>query len=236
MYVHKHQNAAGSKITVTATATNIFDLINTAASTTSVNAGFQVEKINAINIFPEDGDVRYLMDGNTPTSTNGILVKQGERLMLRNCPVKHLKLIRVSGDVVCNVELGHSDQGESSASVSTAAASVGTVDQGTAASASGAWPVYITGSSNALTPASAQVVVAAGPTATALGGATQADTLIIIADIDNTGNIYLGAAGVSSSDGLEMEPGRSVELKSVNLSAVYIYGTAGEGVSYFYTT
>lgn len=112
MYIEKHQNAAGCKITVTATSTLLFDLINTAASTTLVNAGFS-SRVNAINLTVEDGDIRVLFDGNTPTATNGILLSSGNVYYYRGVPLDKMKLIRVSGNVVCSVEVGHSDASES---------------------------------------------------------------------------------------------------------------------------
>lgn len=97
-------------------------------------------------------------------------------------------------------------------------------------------PVSISGSATSLTPASSQVNVAAGPTQAALGAATQVDHLIVIANITNLNNIFLGPTGVTSVNGLILEPGRGVELDSVMLSTVFINGTAGEGVSFFSLT
>lgn len=113
MYIQKFQNAAGSKITVTSTATNIFNLINTAQSTTLNNAGFS-PTVNAIIIQPEDGDIRYLMDGNTPTATNGFLVSSGQKAVLLNVPLQKLALIRAGGaDVAVSLQVGVSDPSES---------------------------------------------------------------------------------------------------------------------------
>jgi len=113
MYIEKHQNAAGSKIAVTNTATTLFDLINTAASTTLVNAGFS-SRVNAINLTVEDGDIRVFFDGNTPTATDGILLSSGNVYYYRGVPLDKMKLIRVGGsNVACSVEVGHSDASES---------------------------------------------------------------------------------------------------------------------------
>lgn len=109
MYIFRHQNAAGSKITVTTTATNLFDLINTAAGTNLPFAGFSAKDTNGIHLFAENGDIRYLMDGNTPTSTNGILVRENERLMVENVPLTAMQLIATTGPVVCSVEIGRAD-------------------------------------------------------------------------------------------------------------------------------
>lgn len=113
MYYEKHQNAAGSKITVTATATNVYDLINTAASTNLPRAGFAVDT-NAIDITVEDGDIRLLWDGNIPTSLLGAPLSSGNVYRFRGIPLDKMKLIRVTGDVVCSVQPGKSDRSESS--------------------------------------------------------------------------------------------------------------------------
>lgn len=114
MFIEAFQTAAGSKIAVTNTATNIFDLVNTSQSTALANAGFS-NGVNAIIIQPEDGDVRVLFNG-TPTSTNGFLIQQGAIATLCNVPLKAMKLIRTGGsNVNCSIQVGKSDLGESSA-------------------------------------------------------------------------------------------------------------------------
>lgn len=98
-------------------------------------------------------------------------------------------------------------------------------------------PVSISGSATALTPGSGQVVVAAGPVATPLAGApTQVDQVNIIAKLSNLSSIFIGGAAVTLISGMELEPGRGVSLQSVDLAAVFIIGTAGEGISFFSLT
>lgn len=130
MYVEKHINAAGSKITVDTTDKNIYDLINAAVvaggGTAKENAGFS-HKCNAINIHAEDGDIRYLMDGNAPTSSLGFLIKSGAVASLRGAPIKALRLIRVNGTGVCSVEVGRSELYESSSYATPPASSSMTV-------------------------------------------------------------------------------------------------------------
>lgn len=114
MFYEKHQNAAASRITVTATATNIFDLINTAAGGSSpVNAGFS-SNVNGIDISVEDGNVRLLIDDNVPTSANGFLLQGGNTYFLRNIPVNKMQLIRETANVTCSVMIGRCLPGESS--------------------------------------------------------------------------------------------------------------------------
>jgi len=117
MFYEKHQNAAGSMITVTSTSTGVFDLVNTAASTALARAGFSSE-VNAIDIMPEDGDIRVLWRGLDPTATEGMLLSKGVGYTLRNVPLDSMKLIRVGAvDVSCNVQIGKSVPGESSSAV-----------------------------------------------------------------------------------------------------------------------
>lgn len=130
MYIYKAPNAAGSKITVTSTATGIFDLINTAASTTTVYAGYP-SKVNALDLIVESGsDVRVLFDGNTPTATNGLLLSQGVMYSFRGVPLDKLSLIRTgSSNAVCSLQVGYSSDEQSSSgvayAVTTEAGSVG---------------------------------------------------------------------------------------------------------------
>jgi len=119
MYILKAPSAAASKITVSNTASTVFDLIAASfvaggGSGLGYNAGYAVDA-NGINLIVEDGDIRYLLDDNIPTATVGILVKSGSRLFLRGIPVKKMRLIRVAGsNVNCSVEIGRCEKGESS--------------------------------------------------------------------------------------------------------------------------
>ena len=75
--------------------------------------------------------------------------------------------------------------------------------------------------------------VASAGTAETLGsGAIHQVT--IVAKINNSGNIYVGASGSSlSSNGLILTPGMGVQVLIDNLSKVYIDAdNSGEGVSY----
>jgi len=110
MYIQKLANAAASKITITTTATSLLDLIATAGSAAHGVPGTS----NAFDIMLEDGDVRMLMDGNTPTSSNGLLLKSGGIYSFRNVPLTKVMLIRVSGDVAASVQVGQSAETEAS--------------------------------------------------------------------------------------------------------------------------
>lgn len=98
-------------------------------------------------------------------------------------------------------------------------------------------PVTISGASTSLTPTSNQRNVLAGPTQNNLSGVPmQVDQVHIIANLTNTGNIFLGATGVNSANGLILEPGRGATLEEADLNTIFINGTAGDGVSYFALT
>lgn len=113
MYYLPAQNAAASKITVTATATSLYDLINTAGSTALPRAGYPVDT-NGLEIRLESGgNARVFFEGNTPTSTNGWLLQEGETWRFCGTNLDKLKLIRVTGNVVCSVQLGKADRSES---------------------------------------------------------------------------------------------------------------------------
>lgn len=112
MYFERFQNANASTISVTGTATDVFDLINTAGGTTLVRAGFS-SKVNGLIIHPENGDVRMLFDGNTPTASKGFLVRQGTIGTFANVPLDKLKLIRTgSTNVTCSLHIGICDSSE----------------------------------------------------------------------------------------------------------------------------
>jgi len=114
MYIYKLPSAAGSKISVTSAATGLIDLIETASSGTVSNL---VQGANAFDITVEDGDIRMLMDSNTPTATNGILLSSGTVHRFRGVPLTQALFIRVGGsNVACSVQVGRSDLDESSSS------------------------------------------------------------------------------------------------------------------------
>lgn len=107
----------------------------------------------------------------------------------------------------------------------------------TIASNQSAIPVFLSGSSTALTPFSGQTNVAAGPVATPLVGiATQADQVTITAKVGNADDIFIGPAGVTIVTGLGLTPAESVSFNTVDLNDLYIIGTAGEGVTFAYLT
>lgn len=116
MKVIPFQNVNGSVITVTSTATLLAALINTAQSTNVTPYPWQDPNADGLNITPEDGDIRVLWDGNTPTATKGLLLKEGGTYFLRLVDLTQFRLIRVGGtNVSCDIVVGVSQSNESTA-------------------------------------------------------------------------------------------------------------------------
>ena len=97
MAIQKPQNANASVISVTTTGTGLFDLINTAGSTTLANAGFVEPKSVIINC--EDGDIR-IASGVAPTTAKGKLLAQGSHIIEG---LDDIRLASTSGTVSCSV-------------------------------------------------------------------------------------------------------------------------------------
>lgn len=86
------------------------------------------------------------------------------------------------------------------------------------------------------TPASGQKTVTTAGSRVAVGSNTDVKNLVIIADLDNSGNIYVGDSTVSSANGAKLPPGGVLPCGAVNLAAIYIDAdVSGEGISYYYT-
>ena len=86
-------------------------------------------------------------------------------------------------------------------------------------------------------PQSGQTIVTAAGTQEAIGGNVDVRNLIVIADPDNSGNIYVGPSTVDSSTGIKLPAGGILPCGNVNLSEIYIDSdVSGEGISYYYTT
>lgn len=109
----KHQNIDGCIIDVTTTASNVMDLINTAAGTDLAYAGFN-NKANGIDIVPIDGNVHFMEDGNVPTAIKGQPLNKGYIYQGRNISIVNLKLISTTGGTVkCFVQPGSCNNYES---------------------------------------------------------------------------------------------------------------------------
>lgn len=64
--------------------------------------------------------------------------------------------------------------------------------------------------------------------------------VIIAADNDNAGAVYIGGATVTNNEaatgGLQLDAGQHITLDVTNTNVVYINGTSGEGVGYIFLT
>lgn len=155
MYIVKLPNAAAAMISVTSTATSIYNLIDTAASAIANLDG----RNNAIDINVEDGDIRVLFDGNTPTASNGILLSSGVSYQFRGVPLTQMKLIRAgSANVSCSVQVGRSEVGE----VSNAVAHSPVVSFGANGSAQPTVDSYSSVAIDEVTGANQQLIAAPG--------------------------------------------------------------------------
>lgn len=112
MITYPLANANSSVISVTGTASYILPLIDTAGSTRHAFPN----NLDAINITPEDGDIRIFTDSTVnataPTASKGFLIRQGSTFMLRRTNLRFIKAIATTGTVSCSVEIGSSEQEE----------------------------------------------------------------------------------------------------------------------------
>jgi hypothetical protein len=101
--------AAGHNITVTATATSLLDLMDTAASAALGLPG----DLDSFEIVTEDGDIRLCGDDNTPTGTVGTYIPVGSVRLFEGNAISRVKLIRdtgMSSDVAVSVRVGYREQ------------------------------------------------------------------------------------------------------------------------------
>lgn len=100
--------AAGHNITVTNAAAKLLDLMDTAASDV---LGLP-DSLDCAEICAEDGDIRVLADGGTPTGDVGTLVVTGSCRTFKGNPVSRIRVIRetsMSSNVKVSVRVGWSD-------------------------------------------------------------------------------------------------------------------------------
>jgi hypothetical protein len=122
MRIVKLKNANGSVIAVTNTATLLTALLTTAVGENQPLP----DALDAVLLNPEDGDVRILADGNDPSTTKGLLLKQGGFYKFVGISVSQIKLIRTGGsNVAVGVQVGFAEQGESSFASGTGSSSSG---------------------------------------------------------------------------------------------------------------
>lgn len=114
MIVKPYPNINASAITVTATATSLYDLLKTAASVSTDIVAPNEKDCDALDIFVGAADVVATWDGTTPTNTLGQILKSAKNSSFRGRPLSKMKLIRTGGaNVTCNVVYGYSCGNES---------------------------------------------------------------------------------------------------------------------------
>lgn len=109
MQIYQISEIEGHKISVTTTATSLFDLINTQLSS---DVDFPAD-LNALDIYIVGGDVRVSWGAEVPTTSEGFTLKQNGLYMFRGRALKALNLISVSGSVDCEVVIGYAQEDES---------------------------------------------------------------------------------------------------------------------------
>nr|AKH46385.1 hypothetical protein [uncultured marine virus] len=101
MIEQKLPNAASGTITVTNSATLLTDLMNTAGSVTTNGA----VNANALAVSVGTVAVRILLDDNTPTSANGLLLTASTVFQFEDIVPAKIKLISTAGNALCDVRL-----------------------------------------------------------------------------------------------------------------------------------
>ena len=108
-------NANGLSMTVTTTATPLFDLINTSQGTSVKYAGYD-SSVNGIDITVEGDDIRVGY-GVDPTTTLGRPMYKGVTYFIRGTTINNLRFISTTGNTSkVSIELGESEEGETSSS------------------------------------------------------------------------------------------------------------------------
>ena len=92
-------------------------------------------------------------------------------------------------------------------------------------------PVNVTSQTLPSTPLVGQTTSTG--TAVAIGSGALTQGVIIQALATNAGNVYIGASGVTTSTGFQLQPGQATSTAVSNLSGVYVIAaTSGDGVCY----
>jgi len=202
MLVHKAQSSAATKINVPSSgAVLLFDAMNTAGSTTLIRAGYPSE-VNGLFLKVENGDIRYLDDGNTPTATEGMLATAGEFLFLPHHNLDQFRMIGVSTDVTCGVRIGECTR-EESASVSVG----GTADMSDILSTTATYD---------------SVSMSTADTEYTYTLASAAKSIEMRLDIDSSSDFKLnigGSVGASATDYIPVEDGELYWRQNLNLAS-----------------
>ena len=96
----KYAKVTANQGTVTDSAVSTLD---------SISGDTLIPSFNAAEIQVEGTDLRYTMDGNTPTSSVGFLLQNKETRLIRGDVVGKLKLISTSGNATVNIAVGNTN-------------------------------------------------------------------------------------------------------------------------------
>lgn len=102
MQYHQLPSAAASQVTVTTTPQTLEQLIDTANG----GASNLPKSLNACEFQPEGGNIRYLLDGNAPSTTVGFLLANGNARLVRRDTIAKIQLVATTGTVTCQVQVG----------------------------------------------------------------------------------------------------------------------------------
>ncbi len=98
----KLPNAGAHMMTVSSSAVSLETLITAAAGET-----FKIPNDHdAVDLFGEVNDVRWLSDDNDPTTASGHLLAEGGVTSLRGESIKKMKLIATGSDATVSVRIG----------------------------------------------------------------------------------------------------------------------------------
>lgn len=217
---------AGLNINVTTTAATLLALINSASADSFSDSSNSFNKLDGLNITPEDGNVRIsFFPTLTPTTSNGYLLQQGIPYCFRFKDLDNVKLISTSGTVKCSVEVGQSRPNE-----------IDVIGGASAGAAAAAYPAGLS---------LAGVGEVAGSTTESALPTVACKLAKFKAQASNAGNVYIGGAGVTKPDGstdtttgLELAPGEEsgwVPISNVNLLH-RICDNAGDDLTYIALT
>lgn len=110
------ENVSDTKITVTNTATPLYDLIDTASSKNTAQSYYDDRFTDTVMIEPEDGDLRFLYNID-PTFNQGERLCKGIKYYLPRIELFGMRLVSMSGNVAVTVTYYRAEKGESPVSV-----------------------------------------------------------------------------------------------------------------------
>ena len=96
----KFANDTAIQFTASTTAKTVYDYLIDAGETPTTLQG-----LSAVEINPE-GDIRYTLNGNVPTTTKGMRLLSGETRLVRGDSIDKIYIVAESGTPVINIQAG----------------------------------------------------------------------------------------------------------------------------------